>query len=106
MYAIAMNNFAKRMNSQVNSETTMEFKDNNGTESRQTLTRIQYTVKNTSIREHIAKETGTFKYQGKMFTFVKLRMSKDVFDQLVQEAKTAKITALATTQDDIIRATN
>jgi hypothetical protein len=33
-------------------------------------------------------------------------MSKDVFDQLVQEAKTAKITALATTQDDIIRATN
>ena len=88
MYAIAMNNFAKRMNSQVNSETTMEFKDNNGTESRQTLTRIQYTVKNTSIREHIAKETGTFKYQGKMFTFVKLRMDKETFDQLVQEAKT------------------
>ena len=88
MYAIAMNNFAKRMNSQVNSETTMEFKDNNGTESRQTLTRIQYVVKNTSIREHIAKETGTFKYQGKMFTFVKLRMDKETFDQLVQEAKT------------------
>ena len=88
MYAIAMNNFAKRINSQVNSETTMEFKDNNGNESRQTLTRIQYVVKNTTIREHIAKETGTFKYQGKMYTFVKLRMNKEIFDALVQEAKT------------------
>jgi hypothetical protein len=88
MYAIAMNNFAKRINSQVNSETILEFKDNNGTESRQTLTRISYVVKNTTIREHIAKETGTFKYQGKMYTFVKLRMNKEIFDQLVQEAKT------------------
>ena len=106
MYAIAMNNFAKRMNSSVNSETKIQFKDNNGSETRQTQTNISYVVRDTTIREHIAKETGTFKYQGKMFTFVKLRMSKDVFDQLVQEAKTAKITALATTQDDIIRATN
>jgi hypothetical protein len=87
MYAIAMNNFAKRMNSEVNSETILEFKDNNGAESRQTTTRISYVVKNTTIREHIAKETGTFKYQGKMYTFVKLRMNKEIFDALVQEAK-------------------
>tara|TARA_R110002124_G_scaffold13475_2_gene62041 strand:- start:1106 stop:1666 length:561 start_codon:yes stop_codon:yes gene_type:complete len=99
MYAIAMNNFAKRINSQVNSETTLEFKDNNGTETRQTLTRIQYVVKNTSIREHIAKETGTFKYQGKMFTFVKLRMEKETFDQLVQEAKTVNNVATGFLQD-------
>ena len=99
MYAIAMNNFAKRMNSQVNSETTLEFKDNNGTETRQTLTRIQYVVKNTSIREHIAKETGTFKYQGKMYTFVKLRMNKETFDQLVQEAKTVNNVATGFLQD-------
>jgi hypothetical protein len=99
MYAIAMNNFAKRMNSQVNSETTLEFKDNNGTETRQTLTRIQYVVKNTSIREHIAKETGTFKYQGKMYTFVKLRMNKETFDQLVQEAKTIGNVATGFLQD-------
>ena len=30
MYAIAMNNFAKRINSEVNSETILEFKDQNG----------------------------------------------------------------------------
>ena len=34
MYAIAMNNFAKRINSSVNSTTKLEFKDNNGKETR------------------------------------------------------------------------
>lgn len=87
MYAIAMNNFAKRINSEVNSETLLEFKDQNGSESRQTKTVISYVVKDTTIREHIAKETGTFKYAGKTYTFVKLKMKKDIFDTLIQEAK-------------------
>ena len=91
MYAIAMNNFAKRINSEVNSETILEFKDQNGNESRQTKTKISYVVNSTTIREHIAKETGTFKYQGKMFTFVKLKMDKEIFDALVQEAKNVKV---------------
>ena len=99
MYAIAMNNFAKRINSEVNSNTQLEFVDNNGKESRRTRTTISYVVKNTTIREHIAKETGTFKYQGKMFTFVKLRMNKQIFDQLVQEAKNAKVIATNNTSN-------
>ena len=99
MYAIAMNNFAKRINSSVNSTTKLEFKENNGKESRQTNTVISYVVDNTTIREHIAKETGTFKYQGKMYTFVKLRMNKQVFDQLVQEAKNAKVIATNNTSN-------
>ena len=94
MYAIAMNNFAKRINSEVNSETILEFKDQNGNESRQTRTKISYVVNSTTIREHIAKETGTFKYQGKMFTFVKLKMDKEIFDALVQEAKNVKTAQL------------
>lgn len=93
MYAIAMNNYAKRINSEVNSNTTLEFTDNNGSESKRTKTTISYVVKNTTIREHISKETGTFKYQGKMYTFVKLKMNKQIFDQLVQEAKNAKVIA-------------
>ena len=91
MYAIAMNNFAKRINSKVNSKTTLEFTDSNGSETKKTNTYISYVVTDTVIREHIAKETGTFKYQGKMYTFVKLRMNKEIFDQLVQEAKTTNI---------------
>ena len=94
MYAIAMNNFAKRINSEVNSSTNLEFLDKNGAESRATKTTISYVVKDTTIREHIAKETGTFKYQGKMYTFVKLRMPKTIFDELIQEAKNAKVSAI------------
>ena len=93
MYAIAMNNFAKRINSEVNSNTQLQFKGNNGAETKTTNTVISYVVKDTVIREHIAKETGTFKYQGRMYTFVKLRMNKQVFDQLVAEAKNAKVIA-------------
>ena len=93
MYAIAMNNFAKRINSAVNSETKLEFLEKNGKETKNTRTVISYVVNDTTIREHIAKETGTFKYQGRMYTFVKLRMNKQVFDQLVAEAKNAKVIA-------------
>ena len=105
MYAIAMNNFAKRINSQVNSETKLTFIDQNGRETKQTKTVISYVVKDTTIREHIAKETGTFKYQGKMFTFVKLRMNKEIFDQLVQEAKGTQVSSLSTGNDSVIRVT-
>jgi len=94
MYAIAMNNFAKRINSEVNSNTQLQFKGNNGAETKTTNTVISYVVKDTVIREHIAKETGTFKYQGKMYTFVKLRMDKEIFDQLIAEAKNAKVAEL------------
>lgn len=99
MYAIAMNNFAKRVNSEVNSATRLEFTDNNGSETRKTKTVISYVVKDTTIREHIAKETGTFKYAGKYYTFVKLRMPKTIFDQLIQEAKSAKVAVLSDTDN-------
>ncbi len=93
MYAIAMNNFAKRINSKVNSETVLKFTDNNGSEQRQTDTIISYKVDNTAIREHVSRETGTFKYAGKNFTFVKLSMRKDVFDALLAEGKSANVVA-------------
>ena len=50
-------------------------------------------LRDTTIREHISKETGTFKYQNKQFTFVKLKMNKQIFDALVAEAKNAKVIA-------------
>lgn len=95
MYAIAMNNFAKRINSKVNSETVLQFKDNNGSESRQTSTLISYKVDNTAIREHVSRETGTYKYAGKTYTFVKLSMKKDVFDSLLAEAKSAQVASVS-----------
>ena len=86
MYAIAMNNFAKRINSEVNSETEINFIN----DKKSTKTRISYAVKNTTIREHLNREVGQFTMAGKHYTFVRLKMPKAVFDQLIAEAKAGK----------------
>lgn len=86
MYAIAMNNFAKRINSEVNSETEILFVN----DKKSTKTRISYVVKDTTIREHLRTETAHFTMQGKHYTFVRLEMPKAVFDQLIAEAKSKK----------------
>jgi hypothetical protein len=83
MYAIAMNNFAKRINSRVNSETEIKF-DN---DVRSTRTVISYKVSDTQIREHLQREVGHFTMGGKHYTFVRLKMPKTVFDSLVAEHK-------------------
>ena len=86
MYAIAMNNFAKRINSEVNSETKIDFVN----DKKSTKTSISYVVKSTTIREHLKTETAHFTMQGRHYTFVRLEMPKPVFDQLIAEAKQAK----------------
>jgi hypothetical protein len=86
MYAIAMNNFAKRINSEVNSETKIEFVN----DKRSTKTLISYVVKSTTIREHMKTETAQFTMQGRHYTFVRLEMPKEVFNQLIAEAKASK----------------
>lgn len=87
MYAIAMNNFAKRINSEVNSETKIDFVN----DKKSTKTSISYVVKNTTIREHMKTETAQFTMQGRHYTFVRLEMPKEVFNQLIAEAKAAKV---------------
>jgi hypothetical protein len=86
MYAIAMNNFAKRINSEVNSETKIDFVN----DKKSTKTSISYVVKNTTIREHLKTETAQFTMQGRHYTFVRLEMPKAVFNQLIAEAKAQK----------------
>lgn len=86
MYAIAMNNFAKRINSEVNSSTEIRF-DN---DKKSTKTLISYSVKNTTIREHLQREVGQFTMGGRYYTFVRLKMPQTVFDQLITEARNSK----------------
>jgi hypothetical protein len=83
MYAIAMNNFAKRINSKVNSKTEISFVN----EKKSTSTVISYNVSDTAIREHLQREMGHFTMGGKHYTFVRLKMPKTTFDQLLAEAK-------------------
>ena len=87
MYAVAMNNFAKRINGTVNSETTLDFVNDVKT----TRTNISYTVRNTAITQHLEEERGTYIYAGKHYTFVKLKMPKAVFDSLVTENASRRI---------------
>jgi len=86
MYAIAMNNFAKRINSEVNSETRIEFNNDKKT----TRTVISYVVKDTSIREHLRTESAHFTMNGRHYTFVRLEMPKAKFDELIAQAKAEK----------------
>ena len=86
MDAIAMNNFAKRIDGVVNSETVIDIKD----DKKSTRTTISYKVDNTSIRKHVKTEKGHFTMNGRHYTYVRLEMKKDVFEQLIAEAKTPK----------------
>lgn len=86
MYAIAMNNFAKRINSKVNSETEIKITG----DTKITKTVISYKVEDTTIREHLEKKSGHFTLGGKHYTFVRLKMPKEVFDTLINESKTTE----------------
>ena len=88
MYAIAMNNFAKRINGTVNSETRLDFVN----DVKSTSTTIAYTVRDTAITQHLEEERGTYIYAGKHYTFVKLKMPKAVFDELVTENEILRTT--------------
>lgn len=79
MYAIAMNNFAKRINGRVNSETKISFKN----DVKNTTTDISYKVTDTAVTQHLEEERGTYIYAGNHYTFVKLRMPREVFDGLI-----------------------
>jgi hypothetical protein len=87
MYAVAMNNFAKRINGTVNSETTIDIKD----DKKSTRTVVSYKVTDTVIREHLKTETGHFTMNGRHYTFVRLELPKAKFDQLIADAKTERI---------------
>ena len=84
MYAIALNNFAKRINGRVNSETTIDMTDT----KRNTRTTIAYKVSDTTVVDHVQKEQGRFTMGGKHYTFVRLKMPREVFDRLIQENRT------------------
>ena len=86
MYAIALNNFAKRVNSEINSSTKIDFENDKKT----TKTTILHQVKAVTIREQLQKESGAFTMKGRHYTFVRLKMDKGTFETLIAEAKSQK----------------
>jgi hypothetical protein len=96
-YAFAMNNFAKRINGGVDSKTEVIF-DN---DVRDTYTRVSYIVDDTRIRQHLEEERATYVYAGQQYFFVKLKMPKEVFDQLV--AENVRLQEIEARQDVVVR---
>ena len=83
MYAIALNGFARRINSQVDSQTVIDINDN----QRTTRTVISYQVNDTRIRDYVRESRGHFTMGGRHYTFVRLRMPLSRFEQLTNEAQ-------------------
>ena len=91
-YAFAVKGFAERINGTVNSSTVVDIKN----DVRTTRTRVEHSVKNTVIREHL--EVKRYQYElgstGRVHTYVRIKMPLDIFERLISEAKDAKVLAL------------
>tara|TARA_R110000868_G_scaffold90651_2_gene251385 strand:- start:1265 stop:1768 length:504 start_codon:yes stop_codon:yes gene_type:complete len=88
-YAFAVKGFAERINGTVNSSTTVDITN----DTRNTRTFVEHSVQNTVIREHL--EVKRYAYElastGRVHTYVRIKMPLEVFDNLIQEAKNAKV---------------
>lgn len=84
-YAFAVKGFAERINGTVNASTVVDIKD----DSRSTRTRVEHSVSDTVIREHL--EVKKYSYQlastGRVHTYVRIKMPLETFDRLIAEAK-------------------
>ena len=91
-YAFAVKGFAERINGTVNSSTVVDIKN----DVRTTRTRVEHSVKDTVIREHL--EVKRYQYElgstGRVHTYVRIKMPLDIFERLISEAKDAKVLAL------------
>ena len=90
-YAFAVKGFAERINGTVNASTVVDIKN----DVRTTRTRVEHSVKDTVIREHL--EVKRYAYElsntGRVHTYVRIKMPLEIFDRLIQEAKDAKVSS-------------
>ena len=91
-YAFAVKGYAERINGVVNSSTVIDIQN----DSRATRTIVEHKVSDTVIREHL--EVKRFSYElaatGRVHTYVRIKMPLEVFDNLIQEAKNAKVSSV------------
>ena len=91
-YAFAVKGFAERINGTVNASTTIDIQG----DVRRDRTFVEHSVQNTVIREHL--EVKRYSYElastGRVHTYVRIKMPLEVFDRLIQEAKSAKVSTV------------
>lgn len=81
--SFALNSFATRINTKVNSATTTDIQDN----KRTTRTTVTSSVDNTRIYDQLEAKKMAYTKDGTFYTFIRLKMTKDNYERLKAEAR-------------------
>jgi hypothetical protein len=81
--AFALDSFAKRIGSRVNSLTKVEFID----ETKSTRTKVETSTNNTLIQNQMEAKKYQYMLNGQYHTFVRLKMTEDTYNRLAQQAQ-------------------
>jgi len=84
-YAFAIKSFAERINGTIDSSTRVSITDDTKTST----VEVNHYVKQTTIKEHLEVVREVYRYAGNHYVFVRLKMNKETFDQLMGEAGNA-----------------
>jgi hypothetical protein len=80
--AFALDSFAKRIGSRVNSLTKVEFIDDNKT----THTKVESSTNNTLIQNQLESKKYQYQLNGQFHTYVRLKMSEESYNRLMTKA--------------------
>lgn len=81
--AFALDSFAKRIGSRVNSLTKVEFID----ERKSTHTKVETSTANTLIQNQLESKKYQYVLNGQYHTYVRLKMTEDTYNRLTQKAQ-------------------
>ncbi len=81
--SFALNSFASRINTKVNSETSTDIQDN----KRTTRTLVKSSVDNTRIYDHVEAKKMAYTKDGTFYSFIRLKMTKETYERLKAEAR-------------------
>lgn len=81
--SFALNSFASRINTKVNSATVTDIEDN----KRTTRTTVRSSVDNTRIYDQVEAKKMAYTKDGVFYTFIRLKMTKETYERLKAEAR-------------------
>ena len=81
--SFALNSFASRINTKVDSATTTDIHD----DKRTTRTTVKSSVSNTRIYDQTEAKKMSYTKDDKFYTFVRLKMTKEAYERLKAEAR-------------------
>ncbi len=81
--SFALNSFATRINTKVNSATSVDIQDN----KRTTRTNVTSSVTDTRIYDQVEAQKMAYTKDGTFYAFVRLKMTKETYERLKVEAR-------------------